>query len=71
MNTITYDDCYDLGLLNNYTLLSKTFRHINTPLNWICNKCNNKFMQTYNNIKNYNKGCLKCVYKKYNKRNCK
>jgi len=71
MNSITYEDCCNLGLLNNYTLLSKTFRHVNTPLHWFCNKCNNKFMETYNNIKNYNKGCLKCSYKTFNKKNCK
>lgn len=67
---ITLDDCFNLGLFNDYTLVSNKFRNINSPLNWICNICGNKFMETYNNIKN-NKGCLKCSYKKFNKKNKK
>lgn len=71
MNSISYDDCYNLGLMNNYTILSSKFTNSNTPMNWLCNICGNKFMETYNNMKNNNKGCLKCSYKKFNKRNCK
>ena len=72
MNKITYDDCFDLGLLKiNCTLLSKKFVNVNSPLNWICNSCGNKFVETYTNINSNNKGCLKCFYKKFNKKNCK
>lgn len=72
MNEITLSDCFDLGLLKiNCTLLSKKFVNISSPLNWFCNNCGNKFTESYINISNNNKGCLKCVYKKYNKKNCK
>lgn len=65
------DECFNIGLINNMTLMSAKFVNKNSPLNWKCNSCGNKFMENIINIKQNNRACLKCSYKQFNKRNKK
>ncbi len=64
---IDIDSCYLLGNTINCMLLSTKFVNIHKPLLWLCSNCGNKFNESYNNIKLYNRGCLKCSYKRFNK----
>lgn len=70
MNKVTLDDCYSLGAEIDCMLVSTKFVNIRTPLVWLCS-CGNKFTESYINIKNNNRGCLKCAYKKFSARNKK
>ena len=71
MNSITIEDCSNLGNSINCTLLSDKFSNIRKPLEWLCNNCDKMFMESYINIKIKNRGCLSCAYKKFNKKNKK
>lgn len=71
VSSVSFNDAFDIGLGINCTLLSKKFVNINSPLNFLCNICGHKFMESYSNIKSNNKGCLKCAYNKFNKKNKK
>ena len=61
-----YDECFEFGLSLNLSLLSLVVSNRNKPVNWLCITCGNKFMESFINLKNNNKGCLKCAYKKFN-----
>ena len=37
------DQCFTIGLTHNLSLISSKFINKNSPLNWICNLCGNKF----------------------------
>jgi formylmethanofuran dehydrogenase subunit E len=65
------DQCFTIGLTHNLSLISSKFINKNSPLNWICNLCGNKFMENIININQNNRGCLKCAYKQFNKKNKK
>ena len=65
---INFSDCEKIGFDINCLCLSKKVTNIRTPLVWLCANCNNKFTESYINIKNNNRGCLKCSYKKFNKK---
>ena len=67
-NTITLDDCFTLGIKENLLCISTKFKSISSPLLWLCQKCGNKFNESYINIKTNNRGCLKCAYNKFNKK---
>jgi hypothetical protein len=67
MLNITINDCEKIGDNINCMCLSTKVSNIRTPLVWLCLQCSNKFSESYINIKNNNRGCLKCSYKKFNK----
>jgi len=67
-NAIDLDDCFSLGITINCMCLSTKFKNITSPLLWLCQKCGNKFNESYINIKTNNKGCLKCAYNRFNKK---
>ena len=67
-NKITVDDCFMLGLSINCMCLSNKFKNIRSPMTWLCQNCGNKFSESYINIKSNHRGCLKCSYKKFNKK---
>jgi hypothetical protein len=66
--SVTLDDCFNIGLTIHCLCISTKFKNVHSPLIWMCQRCGNKFNESYINIKNNNRGCLKCSYNKFNKK---